>query len=146
MVTELSTVDFVKQIAEKCGWKGTKEKKDREFLHNLKSAMEEWDNIPNKKTLESAQGIMRVYLGHNHIIFVNIREPKSIESFMQLIMEEGYLPIKILMESGKKSNEVDSIAQEIKSIKYDRVYINNGSLDDLKEKAKDFVEEITNAR
>ena len=143
MISELSTVDFVKEIARECGWKGTKSKKDREFLHNLKTAMAEWGNIPNKKTLEDAYNIMKMYLGYNHIFFVNIREPEAIESFSQLIMEEGMIkPIKILLESNISSNEVDSIANEIKSINYNRIYQNNGTLEDLAETAKSFVEEV----
>ena len=147
MVSELSTVDFVKEVARICGWKGKKEKKDREFLHDLKEAMEKWDNIPNKKVLEDAENIIKNYLGLNHLFFVNIREPQSIESFSQLVMEQGYeTPIKILMESNMSSNEVDSIVQEIKSIKYDRIYKNNGTLKDLANTAGDFIEEIIHAR
>ena len=147
MVSELSTVDFVKEVAKICGWKGKKDKKDREFLHDLKEAMEKWDNIPNKKVLEDAENIIKNYLGLNHLFFVNIREPQSIESFSQLVMEQGYeTPIKILMESNMSSNEVDSIVQEIKSIKYDRIYKNNGTLKDLANTAGDFIEEIIHAR
>ena len=147
MVSELSTVDFVKEVARICGWKGKKEKKDREFLHDLKEAMEKWDNIPNKKVIEDAENIIKNYLGLNHLSFVNIREPQSIESFSQLVMEQGYeTPIKILMESNMSSNEVDSIVQEIKSIKYDKIYKNNGTLKDLANTAGDFIEEIIHAR
>ena len=147
MVSELSTVDFVKEVAMICGWKGKKDKKDREFLHDLKEAMEKWDNIPNKKVLEDAEMIIKNYLGLNHLFFVNIREPESIERFSQLIMENGYeTPIKILMESNMSSNEVDSIVQKIKSIKYDRIYKNNGTLKDLANTAGEFVEEIIHAR
>ena len=147
MVSELSTVDFVKEVARICGWKGKKEKKDREFLHDLKEAMEKWNNIPNKKVLKDAENIIKNYLGLNHLFFVNIREPQSIESFSQLVMEQGYeTPIKILMESNMSSNEVDSIVQEIKSIKYDKIYKNNGTLKDLANTAGDFIEEIIHAR
>lgn len=147
MVSELSTVDFVKEVAMICGWKGKKDKKDREFLHDLKEAMEKWDNIPNKKVLEDAENIIKNYLGLNHLFFVNIREPQSIESFSQLVMKQGYeTPIKILMESNMSSNEVDSIVQEIKSIKYDKIYKNNGTLKDLANTAGNFIEEIIHAR
>ena len=147
MVSELSTVDFVKEIARICGWKGKKDKKDREFLHDLKEAMEKWDNIPNKKVIEDAENIIKNYLGLNHLFFVNIREPQSIESFSQLVMEQGYeTTIKILIESNMPSNEVDSIVQEIKSIKYDKIYKNNGTLKDLANTAGDFIEEIIHAR
>lgn len=147
MVSELSTVDFVKEVAKICGWKGKKDKKDREFLHDLKEAMEKWDNIPNKKVIEDAETIIKNYLGLNHLFFVNIREPQSIESFSQLVMEQGYeTPIKILIESNMSSNEVDSIAEEINKIKYDKIYKNNGTLKDLANTAGDFIEEIIHAR
>lgn len=147
MVSELSTVDFVKEVAMICGWKGKKDKKDREFLHDLKEAMEKWDNIPNKKVLEDAEMIIKNYLGLNYLFFVNIREPESIERFSQLIMENGYeKPFKILIESNISSNEVDSIAQQINSVKYNRTYKNNGTLKDLADTAGDFIEEIIHAR
>ena len=147
MVSELSTVDFVKEVAKICGWKGKKDKKDREFLHDLKKKKKKWDNIPNKKVIEDAETIIRNYLRLNHLFFVNIREPESIERFSQLLMENGIeSPIKILIESNMSSNEVDSIAEEINKIKYDRIYKNNGTLKDLANTAGDFVEEIIHAR
>ena len=147
MVSELSTVDFVKEVAKICGWQGKKDKKDREFLHDLNTDMEKWDNIPNKKVIEDAETIIRNYLRLNHLFFVNIREPESIERFSQLLMENGIeSPIKILIESNMSSNEVDSIVQEIKSIKYDKIYKNNGTLKDLANTAEDFIEEIIHAR
>ena len=109
--------------------------------------MEKWDNIPNKKVLEDAEMIIKNYLGLNHLFFVNIREPESIERFSQLIMENGYeKPFKILIESNISSNEVDSIVQQINSVKYNRTYKNNGTLKDLADTAGDFIEEIIHAR
>ena len=62
-------------------------------------------------------------------------------------MENGIeSPIKILIESNMSSNEVDSIAEEINKIKYDRIYKNNGTLKDLANTAEDFIEEIIHAR
>lgn len=142
-VEELSTVDFVKEIARLCGWKDTKRKKDREFLHDLKMAMENWDDIPNKKTLDNAYDILRKNLDCNHIFFVNIREAKGIESFSQLVMEHGLQkPTKVLIESKKDTNEVDSVIYEIKSVEYDKIYQNNGTLEELSEKAQEFVKGI----
>ena len=36
LVTELSTIDPIKDIASKIGWNGQKEPKDRKFLADLK--------------------------------------------------------------------------------------------------------------
>ena len=50
-VLELSTVDWVKAVAQFAGWDGSKEEKDRKFLHELKMALEEWIILPIKKYL-----------------------------------------------------------------------------------------------
>ena len=41
----LSTVDFVKEIAKKCGWDGTKDLKNRKFLSDLKDLLTNWNNV-----------------------------------------------------------------------------------------------------
>ena len=42
----LSAIDFVKEVATRCGWNGSKELKDRKFLSDLKRVLTEWDDIP----------------------------------------------------------------------------------------------------
>ena len=87
--------------------------------------------------------ILRKNLDYNHIFFVNIREAKGIESFSQLVMEHGLQkPTKVLIESKKDTNEVDSVIYEIKSVEYDKIYQNNGTLEELSEKAQEFVKGI----
>ena len=44
-----STVDFVKEIAAKCGWNGEKTPKNRKFLSNLKDLLTEWGDVPYNK-------------------------------------------------------------------------------------------------
>lgn len=52
-VVELSTVDYVKEVATTLGWNGSKTEVDRNFLHNLKKALEEWKDIPNIKVVNA---------------------------------------------------------------------------------------------
>ena len=45
----VSTVDFVKEVAKFAGWDGNKTPEARKFLSDLKDIMTEYDNIPFKK-------------------------------------------------------------------------------------------------
>ena len=53
----LSTVDFVKEIAKKCGWDGTKDLKNRKFLSDLKDLLTNWNNVPFNKIEQQVKSI-----------------------------------------------------------------------------------------
>ena len=53
----LSTVDFVKEIAKKCGWKGEKDLKNRKFLSDLKDLLTNWNNVPFNKIVQQVKSI-----------------------------------------------------------------------------------------
>ena len=84
-VLELSTVDWVKAVAQFAGWDGSKEEKDRKFLHELKMALEEWDNSPNQKVFDQINVVLNneILNKRNWLFFVNIREPKCIGAFIK---------------------------------------------------------------
>ena len=48
-VCNVSTVDFVKEVAEFCGWDGTKTPENRKFLSDLKDLLTDWNDIPLKR-------------------------------------------------------------------------------------------------
>ena len=52
---DISTVDLVKSLAVKAGWDGTKTPKNRKFLSDLKQLLIEWDDIPYKDVIKTAQ-------------------------------------------------------------------------------------------
>ena len=158
---ELSTVDFVKEVAVYCGWRGEKESKDRQFLHELKEALTKWGDIPNKTTLAKIQEIVKtqkfvakftpeLQQGLSHIfIFVNIRESVNIESFTKLCKDNGYVNIRklIIWNPNKPSNEVPELRDDILyGIEYDDVINNDGTLKDLKTKAEDYFDFLVSGR
>ena len=143
IVRELSTIDFVKDIARQCGWDGEKNQKSRDFLHNLKIAMENYNNLPNKKVIEHIIDYKNNFQ-KNMIFFVNIREKEGIADFEYLLEEEGIIDhCRLLIDSNKKSDEVVSIAKDIKSINYDYIINNNGTIEDFKKEAEKYIDIIT---
>lgn len=135
-VTELSTVDWVKKVARFAGWDGVKDEKGRLFLSDLKDCMEKYDDIPNKKVCEI------IDRSSNGIFFVNAREAKNIAYY-----KARYNAITVLITNYRvpmiTSNHADA---NVWNYSYDFYIQNDGSLDELKEKAKNFMEMINNKR
>ena len=60
---ELSTVDWVKEVARFCGWDGKKTELDRRFLSDLKFALERWDGSPVTSVLDKLKSTLRMSPG-----------------------------------------------------------------------------------
>lgn len=138
---ELSSVDFVKEVAVFCGWNGEKTTKNRSFLHDLKVALEKWDDIPNKKVIEQIEQLTE--LKKTNIFFVNIRENYNIKAFTILAKEKGYECYSLFMTNPNiVSNEVPEIVEQIINYNYDFVVTNDGDLRKLRQLSKDFLKEL----
>lgn len=139
---EISTVDFVKDIAKQAGWNGEKNLKNRKFLSDLKDLLTEWDDVPYKKIKEEYDNFnfeLEQYDVSNHkaFLFVHCREPQEIQKFKDRLNAFTVLIRRESVESNKQSNHADSNVFEFK---YDCEIDNNGSLENLKNKADGFVE------
>ncbi|MDD3123752.1 MAG: hypothetical protein PHC62_09640 [Candidatus Izemoplasmatales bacterium] len=128
-VFNISTIDFVKQIAILCGWKKEKNEKSRKFLSDLKDAMIAYDNIPFKKVCE----IVKVL--NNKIIFIHCREPNEIDKLKQELNARTLL-VRNSNIAKIKTNHADG---EVENYKYDYVLDNNGTRQELFEECKDFL-------
>lgn len=142
---ELSSVDFVKRIAFNCGWDGTKTTENRAFLHNLKTLLESWNDIPNKKVLEEIEFLKSSK--KNTVFFVNIRENYNIEKFKKTVEERGYKCYTLIVNNKKlQSNEAPQLIELIKNYKYDINIENNKSLENLKVKAMSFMQDLIDGK
>lgn len=140
-VIELSSVDFVKEVATYCGWNGRKEEKDRAFLYDMKTALTKWNDVPNKKVIEAIDAIDDKNI--NWIIFVNIREIDAIESFITICKERNLSYQTLLIENHNKpiitSNEADA---NVKNFKYDNIIFNDFDLVILRLLALSYMKKI----
>lgn len=138
-----STVDFVKQIAEKCGWKGEKDLKARKFLSDLKDLLTEWNDIPFKKTesraVKFSNELAAYGLYNDAYLFVDCREPKEIQRFCDELGAVSLLIRRPGNEPLKASNHADA---NVLDYHYDFVIENDGDLDDLEVKADEFLDLI----
>lgn len=144
-VYELSSVDFVKDVAAFCGWDGTKTTKNRTFLHNIKVLLEEWNDVPNKKVLE------RINLLKNHqslgVFFVNIREDYNINSFKAMAKKLGYNCLTLIVKNPNIiTNEVPELISAINNYNYDVIINNNKNLSDLTFLANNFMQDLIDGK
>ena len=139
----ISTVDFVKKIATECGWDGTKDLKNRKFLSDLKDLLTNWGDVPYKKTLQEID-MFKFDLDYwdvsdKGVVFIMCREPKEIERFERELNAKSLLIRRASVEFEQQSNHADS---EVLNHKYDYIIENNGTVDELKEKAKGFLKNL----
>lgn len=145
-VLELSTVDWVKAVAQFAGWNGSKEEKDRKFLHELKMALEEWDNSPNQKVFDQINVVLNneILNKRNWLFFVNIREPKCIGAFIKQNETATGLSCKtMLVENANVAPIISNPADgEVRYYYYDTIISNSSDLENLKKWAHDYLEYV----
>jgi len=133
-----SSVTKVKLIANQIGWSGGKTEKDRKFLSDLKLLTTDYCDMSFVDIKEYVTFFNNNY--NNSLLFIDIREPVEIK---RAVNEFGAKTI--LITSNRVEKITSNMADEnVDKFKYDEYIKNDGSLDDLKTIAKDFVKKITN--
>ena len=143
-----SSIDAIKEIAKQCGWNGEKTLKDRKFLSDLKELLVNYNNLPLQdiklfiykweNLLESENPYDKLKF---HVLFVDIREPKNIKEFKDKLHAITLLIRRPGDDEIEVSNQSD---EEVFNYDYDYIIYNNGNLEDLHNKAAEFLNEIHN--
>lgn len=137
----ISTVDCVKDLAMELGWNGEKTLRDRRGLSNLKDLMTMWGDIPYQDVKSEISDIIYEWMNGGEdfgVIFVDCREPDEIYRFNQELGAQSLLIVRDSLPTNYGNHADDDVF----NYKYDYVIDNNGSLEDLKEAAKTFINEI----
>ena len=135
----VSTVDYVKEIAAYCGWNGEKDPASRKFLSDLKKAMTEWRDLPVqdvKNKLDTYSVATQWYDIKDCVAFVHCREPKEIE---RLVEELDATTLLIRREAAESVEQINDSDNSVLNYSYNYIVRNEGTLDDLKESARVFL-------
>lgn len=137
-VINFSSVDKVKEIAKIIGWKGTKTEKDRKFLSDLKLLCSNYNNMPFDSLSEKVEHFMTS--SNAALLFLHIREPEEIEK-----VRKTFEAKTILVKRDSIKQIISNMADKnVFKYQYDIVIKNNGSLDDLKKKSIEFINDLKN--
>lgn len=129
-----SSISIVEEMARIAGWDGGKSEKDRKFLSDLKDLASAYNDTPFKDLQKTVEYFFSDR-SHAKLCFLHIREPEEID---RAIKEFNAKTILVKRNSVPHivSNRADA---NVYNHKYDFVIENNGSIDDLKKIAKDFL-------
>lgn len=142
-VYNISSVDFVKDIAKKAGWDGVKDERGRKLLSDLKDCLTEYDDIPFKQMLKlinfylsGAEGFKKST--KNMVFFLHSREPEEISRWAK-----DYNALTLFIQRpGYKTNYSNHADRLVDCYNYDYTYWNVNSLEGLEKDAISFIERI----
>lgn len=141
-IKNYSSVSKIKEIAKIIGWNGDKTEKDRKFLSDLKLLTTEYNNMPLNDMKRYAKEFMDYENSDNDnkILFLHIREPGEIAKAANEFKEYNVKTILVKRDSVKHitSNMAD---ENVYNYKYDIEINNNGTIEDLEDKAKHFIDD-----
>lgn len=132
-VTNISSVDRVKEAAKiLVGWNGEKNEKARKLLVDLKQLSIKYNDYPTKYIQEQYKIFEK---SDSQYLFIHIREIEEIEKIKKL------LNAKTLLVLNPRVALITSNSSDANVYKYEYDYKieNSGSLEDLKQKAKEFI-------
>lgn len=127
----LSTIDYVKEIAKKIGWDGTKTPENRRMLSDLKDLLTRWNDSPHQKVHDRIMDTKDAAA-----IFIDSREPEDIKRFV-----EEYNALTVLVQRGKEVVLIGNHADDnVNNFEYDCYIDNSRGLSELLEEAAIFYE------
>jgi len=134
-----STVDIIKTCARLLGWNGVKDATSRKFLSDLKDlASKAFDTSMQmgiKEMLYAAQ------TGYD-FFFIHAREPQEIEEFKGICNNFLHFNCKTIFIDRPGANDVElsnHSDKEVENYTYDYYVKNDGTLDDWRETAYEFI-------
>lgn len=132
-VTNISSVDKVKEAAQiLVGWNGEKDEKSRKLLVDLKQLSINYNDSPTKYIAEQYKIFKE---NSSEILFIHIREIEEIKKIKTLLNAKTLLvknPRVPLITSNNSDGNVYKYT-------YDYILENDGTLEELKQKAKEFI-------
>lgn len=136
-IKNISSVDKVKEAAKVLvGWNGEKDDISRKLLVDLKRLSIEYNDAPTKYVQKEANEFMQEE--NQKIMFIHIREISEIQKVKELLNAETLL-ITSTRVSKILTNSSDA---NVEQYQYDYYVTNDGTLEELEETAKKFVNDI----
>lgn len=137
-VYELSMIDFVVYVAKEIGWNGKKDEKGRKFLSDLKDCIDNYDKSIIYNTVCDRMDDISFECHDDDvepIFFINARSPEDIDYFVN-----NYNAVTLLISNPRiKRINTNHADKNVDCYMYDYEIVNNKDLDDLTNKAKNFL-------
>lgn len=136
-----SSIDGIKRIAQSCGWDSNKTDRDRIFLAELKQLLIKYNDYP-ARDVENYINTTKCWMENRDldpeklVFFIDVREPSEIQ---KLVQRCGAETILVQGRADKPDLSVGDCARDIYDYTYDLYIDNDGTLEDLELKAREFM-------
>ena len=144
-ILNISTVDFVKEVATFCGWDGTKTPENRKFLSDLKRVLTEWNETPLKKVCQEVKTWQHIWLASGNynksVVFIHCREPKEIDKLLKTFQQYDPVTLLIRRETAESIEQINNSDNSVLDYSYDYTIHNDNSLSALRALAEIFLRE-----
>lgn len=121
---KISSITPILTIAKAGGWNGSKEKKSRKLLSDLKHLFTNYNDLSFTYLKSQTEGFL---LTRHEILFIHMREPEEISKYLKYVIEKQ-LACKTLLirrddlEQKVYGNDADDM---VNYYSYDAIYYNN---------------------
>lgn len=132
-VINFSSIQGIKDIATKMGWNGIKDERNRGYLSKLKALADEWTDFTFKEMEKAVKAFEEDTYATD--MFIHIREPENIKRAVDAFGARTILVTRAQVQA-ITSNPSDA---NVGNFDYDFEIRNDGTLDDLRILAADFV-------
>lgn len=137
-VQHYSYVDYARNVvAPLCGYKGGKSQAERDFLADLNDILIKYYDLPYRDIRTVVQNFL---YGDKEdgVLFIDIREPEAIQ---RACKEFNAISVFVDNNSVERitSNHADA---NVRNYEYDYIIDNDGTLKQLEESAKTFIEHL----
>lgn len=146
-VTTYSIIDPIKDLMKKIGVDLNKDEKNRKFMSDFKLLMEDYNDLPYRELINAFERVYYYCYVENNIFIAVMREPKDINRFITELTHiygfDGKDIYTVLVRNDRVEPITSNIADaSVNDIKYDVVIDNNGTKEELANKAREFVAHV----
>lgn len=135
-ITNISSVDKIKEAAKILGWNGRKTEADRKFLSDLKILSTKYNDFSYTYIAENINKFEKDK--SSNVMFIHVREPEEIDK-----IKKEFDCITLLIQNIRVSQITSNMADaNINNYEYDYVVDNDLDLSALKDKAIKFITTI----
>lgn len=142
-ILNISTVDFVKEVAEFCGWDGTKTPENRKFLSDLKDLLTEWNDIPFKKVCQKVKTWQNIWIASGEydkaVVFIHCREPKEIDKLVKEFEQYDATTLLIRRTAAESVEQINHADNQVLDYAYGYTIWNDSNLSWLRNEAVVFL-------
>lgn len=137
-IQNISSVNYVKQVAYELGWDGVKDTKGRRFLSDLKMALSAYNDAPFIMTIKDIEDYDK-----NATVFVHIRESDDISKYKTYFEHNGDIVTTVVINNSRVKPITSNLADaDVYNSSYDWIIDNEGTLDDLAQSAEFFLKNL----